>query len=53
LLRAFFSQGGLFQYRGVGNGSLLATDTITSTSPGSTFTDAQVDNFVKTNINSS
>jgi hypothetical protein len=42
---------GLSQYRGVGNGSLLRTDVITSTSPGSTFTDAQVDTFVKNNIN--
>jgi hypothetical protein len=43
---------GLSQYRGVSNGSLLRTDTITSTSPGTTFTDAQVQTFVRSNINS-
>jgi hypothetical protein len=42
---------GLSQYRGIGNGSLLRTDTIASTSPGSTFTDGQVRTFVQSNIN--
>jgi hypothetical protein len=42
---------GLSQYRGVSNGSLLQTDLITTTSPGTTFTDAQVSSFVATNIN--
>jgi hypothetical protein len=42
---------GLSQYRGIGNGSLLRADQFTDTSPAGTFTDAQVDNFVKTNIN--
>jgi len=42
---------GLSQYRGVSNGSLLQTDTITSTSPPNPFTDAQIQNFLVTNIN--
>jgi hypothetical protein len=42
---------GLSQYRGVGDGSLLRTDLFTDTSPGSTFTDAQIDAFVRTNVN--
>jgi hypothetical protein len=43
---------GLSQYRGVSNGSLLRTDTITSTSPGTIFTNAQVQTFLRSNINS-
>jgi hypothetical protein len=42
---------GLSQYRGVGNGSLLQTDLITTTNPATNFTDAQVSSFVATNIN--
>jgi hypothetical protein len=42
---------GLYQYRNVGNGTLAFTHLFTDTSPGSTFTDAQIDNLVRTNIN--
>jgi hypothetical protein len=43
---------GLSQYRGVSNGSLLRTDTIASTSPGTIITNAQVQTFLRSNINS-
>jgi hypothetical protein len=42
---------GLSQYRNVSNGTLLQTDLITDTSPGSTINDSQVATFVRTNIN--
>jgi hypothetical protein len=42
---------GLSQYRGIGNGQLLRTDLITSTSPAAHTTDAQYDAFVKAQIN--
>jgi hypothetical protein len=42
---------GLSQYRGVGNGQLLRTDVITSTSPASQTTISQYDAFVKANLN--
>jgi hypothetical protein len=43
---------GLSQYRGVGNGQLLRTDLIASSSPSSTFTNGQVQNMLTANINS-
>ena len=42
---------GLSQYRGVGNGQLLRTDLITSTSPAAHTTDAQYSAFVDAQIN--
>jgi hypothetical protein len=42
---------GLSQYRGIGHGSLLRSDTITSSSPGTTFTDGDARTFVGDNIN--
>jgi hypothetical protein len=42
---------GLAQYRGIGNGQLLRTDTITSTDPAAQTTDSQFKAFVQANIN--
>jgi hypothetical protein len=42
---------GLSQYRGIGNGQLLRTDFITSTSPAANTTDAQYSAFVRTQLN--
>jgi hypothetical protein len=42
---------GLSQYRGVGNGQVLRTDLITSSSPGSQTNDSQFDSFVRNNLN--
>jgi hypothetical protein len=42
---------GLAQYRGIGNGRLLRTDSITSTQPAANTTDSQFDALVQANIN--
>jgi hypothetical protein len=42
---------GVSQYRGIGHGSLLRSDTITTTNPGATFTTGDVGTFVTNNIN--